>query len=401
MAKTQPIKLLILGYDQTKITFLNRLIRGLVEQGIQVILATTQPAQVDVQFQGALQTLKLVPLKNNRFIQVFRFFTLLISALLSKRRQWLWHVVLEQPGLKQSLGMFFRYAPFCQSDFNLIYFPWNSPAITYQKLFDLGLPIVISCRGSQINIRPNLPGQEVYLTGVQEPLQKAAAVHCVSADIQREAQKYGLDPQKSVIIRPAIDPNTFRPALSPPQNSRLQIVTTGSLIWSKGFEYLLMAFQRLTQERVDAELHILGQGTMAEAIRFTMHDIGLEGLVHLHGRLQPAQILAKLQQSDIFVLSSLSEGISNAVLEAMSCGLPVVSTNCGGMAEAITDGLEGFLVPLRDPQAIAAALIKLAKDPTLRKRMGAAGRARILKEFKLEDQISAFTALFKQVMDHR
>jgi colanic acid/amylovoran biosynthesis glycosyltransferase len=399
MAKTQPLRLLILGYDQTKITFLNRLIRGLIDQDIQVILATTQPEQIEAQFQGALQTLKLVPLKNNLFIQVFRFLTLLISALFSKKRQWLWQLVLEQPDLKQRLGMFFRYAPFCQSDFNLIYFPWNSSAITYQKLFDLGLPIVISCRGSQINIRPNLPGQEVYLTGVQETLQKAAAVHCVSADIQREAQKYGLPPKKSVIIRPAVDPNTFKPAMSPPQNNRLQIVTTGSLIWRKGYEYLLMAFQMLIQEKIEAELHIIGGGYMEQALRFTMQDLGLEGLVHLHGHLQPAQVLAKLQQSDIFVLSSLSEGLSNAVLEAMSCGLPVVTTDCGGMAEAVTDGVAGFLVPLRDPQAMGTALIKLAQNPNLRLRMGAAGRARILKDFKLEDQISAFTALFKRAMD--
>ena len=399
MGKSQPIKLLILGYDQTKITFLNRLIRGLIEQDIQVILATTHPEGVKAQFHGELRTLKLVPLRNILFIQTFRFFSLLIGTLWSNKRQWLLQVVFEQSDLKQKLGMFFRYAPFCQSDFNLIYFPWNSPAITYQKLFDLGLPIVISCRGSQINIRPNLPGQEDYLNGVKKTLQKAAAVHCVSVDIQREAQKYGLDPQKSVVIRPAVDPEKFRPSASPLQNSRLQIVTTGSLIWNKGFEYLLMAFQMLAQENIAAELHIIGQGVMEQAIRFTIQDLGLDGLVHLHGRLHPEQVLAKLQQSDIFVLSSLSEGLSNAVLEAMSCGLPVVSTDCGGMSEAVTDGVEGFLVPLRDPQTMAAALIKLAKDPALRSRMGSAGRVHILKEFRLKDQISVFTCLFRNVMD--
>jgi glycosyltransferase involved in cell wall biosynthesis len=93
----------------------------------------------------------------------------------------------------------------------------------------------------------------------------------------------------------------------------------------------------------------------------------------------------------------LSEGLSNAALEAMACGLPVVTTDCGGMPEAITDGVEGFVVPLRDPHAMAKALSALASDVELRRRMGKAGRDRVLKQFTLGRQIEEFVSLLEDV----
>jgi len=74
----------------------------------------------------------------------------------------------------------------------------------------------------------------------------------------------------------------------------------------------------------------------------------------------------------------------------------VVTTACGGMREAVSDGVEGFLVPIRDPETMAAALCKLAADPILRKRMGQAGRERIIKDFQLSDQVDAFIRLCNQ-----
>ena len=93
----------------------------------------------------------------------------------------------------------------------------------------------------------------------------------------------------------------------------------------------------------------------------------------------------------------MSEGLSNAALEAMATGLPVVTTDCGGMREAISDGVEGFLVPVRDVERMSAALGRLAGDAELRARMGAAARDRVLKEFTLERQVRAFTELLEEV----
>jgi glycosyltransferase involved in cell wall biosynthesis len=111
----------------------------------------------------------------------------------------------------------------------------------------------------------------------------------------------------------------------------------------------------------------------------------------------PEQVREAMQRSDLFLHSSLSEGISNAALEAMACGLPVVTSDGGGMKEAVHDGIEGFVVPLRDPVAAADAVAKLARDPALRARMGRAGRARVESTFRLDEQIARFIALYERV----
>src|SRR5690606_8375069 len=102
--------------------------------------------------------------------------------------------------------------------------------------------------------------------------------------------------------------------------------------------------------------------------------------------------------ADIFVLSSHSEGIANAVLEAMACGLPVVTTDCGGMREVITNGVDGFVVPVRDPQAMADALETLMMNKTLRTTIGAAARPRIIESFTLDQQAEQFLSFYQSVL---
>ncbi|HWQ83800.1 MAG TPA: glycosyltransferase family 4 protein, partial [Anaerolineales bacterium] len=274
-----------------------------------------------------------------------------------------------------------------------LYFPWNSAAIAYHALSELAIPVIVSCRGSQVNVRPHTPGNEAFMHELRASLQQAAAVHCVSADILQEATKYGLDPARASVIRPAVDPGFFLPPTSPPASSRLVIITTGALTWLKGHEYDLLALRQLLDLGVEAEFHIIGAGPERQRVLYTIQDLALEGRVILHGKLPSAEVRDQLQAADVFLLASHSEGIANAALEAMSCGLPVVTTDCGGMREAVTDGVEGFVVPARDPAAMADALLRLAQDPALRLRMGQAARARVLRDFDLKDQIIAFTEL--------
>ena len=106
-----------------------------------------------------------------------------------------------------------------------------------------------------------------------------------------------------------------------------------------------------------------------------------------------------LQQADLFLFASLSEGISNAVLEAMACGLPIVTTDCGGMREAVTDGQEGFLTPPRDKSAMAQAVKRIWNSPELKSQMGQAARQRIISSFTLDRQAQDFVALCKHVLE--
>ena len=125
-----------------------------------------------------------------------------------------------------------------------------------------------------------------------------------------------------------------------------------------------------------------------------VREMAILSCASLTGKLPPERVRSHLQQSHVFLLSSLSEGISNAVLEAMSCALPVVTSDCGGMREAVTDGKEGFVVPIRDHAAMAQALLKLWQSPDLRQSTGQAGREKVLKLFTLRNQVDQFHELF-------
>jgi glycosyltransferase involved in cell wall biosynthesis len=210
---------------------------------------------------------------------------------------------------------------------------------------------------------------------------------------------YGLDPGKARVIHPAVDPDFFRPGdRAQSADGTVNIITTGSLAWVKGYEYALLAVRNLLDQGISAHLSIIGDGQDYSRLLYTIADLNLEGKVHLHGRLTPLEIRHRLQEADAFLLSSLSEGVSNAVLEAMACGLPVVTTDCGGMTEAVTDGVQGLVVPVRDPEAMAAALARLSADTELARRLGQAARQRILQDFTLKRQVQKFIELFRDVV---
>lgn len=289
-----------------------------------------------------------------------------------------------------------RYLPLAGRRWDVVYFPWNTMAITYHPLLERG-PSVISCRGTQINITPHNPERASIVEGLATTFGRASAVHCVSAHIRDEATQYGLDAAKAVVIHPAVDTDTFRPSARPAGDGPFRVVTTGGLLWGKGYEYALLAVRALVDRGLDVRFEIIGGGEERQRLLFTIDDLGLRQHVVLHGPLPPAGVLARLQAADAFLLTSLSEGLSNAALEAMACGLPVVTTAVGGMPEAVTDGVEGYLVPARDPAAAAEALWRLAKAPQLRREMGAAGRRRVVQAFALERQIDAYADLFRRV----
>jgi colanic acid/amylovoran biosynthesis glycosyltransferase len=249
-----------------------------------------------------------------------------------------------------------------------------------------------------VNVGPHDPGRTELRDGLRVTLSRAAAVHCVSRAIEAEAATYGLDPAKSRVIHPAVDPEIFRPpARAQTGTGARRVIAVGYLSWKKGFEYALRALRLARDAGSDLELEIVGEGVDYQRILFGIEDLGLSGCVRLAGQLPVDSVRERLQNADLFLLSSVSEGVSNAALEAMATGLPVVTTDCGGMREAVSDGIEGLVVPVRGTKQMAEALGRLAADKDLRARMGAAARARVLRDFTLEKQVRSFTGLLDEL----
>lgn len=397
----QALRVLVVGVGDKSITFLDRLFEGLAANGVEVILASDRRPVKD-RFQAQKISWLWAPSWDKpAFLRLVYFLALVLVNSPSRAFRSLIRASGTQKSLRHGLAHLYRMLPFARVKADCIYFPWNSTAIGYRALNALGLPMVVSCRGRQVNIRPHLPGNERYASDLRRSFSAASRVHCVSLDIMREAVQYGLEPSKAVVIRPAVDPAYFLPAEKKPANNTFTLLSTGSLIWRKGYEYALASIRKLVDSGIDCELLIIGDGPEKARILYTIQDLNLTDRVKLLGKQPPSVVLANLQQADVFLLSSLSEGISNAVLEAMSCGLPVVTTDCGGMREAVNDGVEGYVVPVRDSAVMAERLTRLYEDAGLRARMGSAGRERVLREFNQKDQVSAFLNLLVKACDRQ
>jgi colanic acid/amylovoran biosynthesis glycosyltransferase len=279
---------------------------------------------------------------------------------------------------------------------DVVHFDWPNAAIAYLPLWDVwSAPVVVSCRGTQINVAPG-EGDDAYLVGLREIFARAAAVHCVSAAIRDEAIPLGLDPAKAAVIRPGVDPDRFQPA-APAARDHLRVIAVGTWTWVKGYEYALSALRRLVDRGVPVRLALVGDGPERQRMLYTIADLGLAAHVELLGRLPPERVIEELRASDVALLSSLSEGIANSIVEAMACGLPVVTTACGGMAEVVSAGEHGFVVAPRDVDAMAGALERLARDPDLRARMGGAARAHVAAELDIAQHAARFAALYREV----
>jgi len=389
--------LYIVGVHWPPETFIERKVRGLAEQGVEVTVCT--PAG-NARSQGTPDHVHVVAFGGYRPVRALVRTALQFAGKALRHPHAVgraWRLVrADASGQLQACLKYLDIVPLIGHRPDLIHFEWNSAAVSYGFLAELlQCPFIVSCRGSQVQIAPHNPHRRTFVDGMVATFKRAAAVHCVSDAIKQEAIKLGLDPAKAWVIRPAVDPNFFFPAPAERRaDSTLHIVTTGALIWRKGYEYALLAVRRLVEQGVPVHFEIIGDGPERQRVLYTLDDLHLHGHVHLLGRLSPEAVRDRLQRADVFLLASLSEGIANAALEAMACGLPVVTTDCGGMREAVTDGVEGFVVPVRDPAAMAEALQKLASDADLRAAMGARARERILREFTLEQQIGQFLALY-------
>ena len=281
-------------------------------------------------------------------------------------------------------------APEC----DVVYVPWLTTLMADPDLFDLGVPVVTSCRGSLVNVAPWDPGRPDYRHHLSEVFEQSARVHCVSLDILDRATSLGLDPAKARVIRPAVDPTEFRARLSAREDDHpTSVVSVGTLLWLKDLEHALVGFRRAVDQGADLRFDVVGDGPDLQHVRYTVDDLGLSDRVSLLGRLPPDRVAQVLRRADVFLHTSSAEGISNAVLEAMASGLPVITTDAGGMREAVRDGIDGFVVAVRGTDEVARSLVALTADGELRRRMGASARARILDGFRLEQQIESFREL--------
>ena len=208
---------------------------------------------------------------------------------------------------------------------------------------------------------------------------EAAAVMCVS-DFTRGQLFLQAAPAtwpKAHVVRCGIDLVAWQFAPRERGDGPPTIVAIGRLSAEKGFTVLLDAMARLRDERVEAELVLVGDGPERATIEAAIARHGLADRVTLAGELPPEAVRAQLREADIFCLPSFSEGLPVSIMEAMAAGVPVVTTWIAGIPELAENGVTAMTVPPARADALADALRRLIEDPALAARLAVAARARV------------------------
>lgn len=282
---------------------------------------------------------------------------------------------------------------------DILHIEFDAQAINWIDLKDyLGCKILLSGRGTfqKHSVYDTFPSALKLL------FQHVDGYHFISNYLRGNMARLGLPTSVPTwLIEPAIDMRLFteHPLQPKVSSNRLKIVSVARLAWQKGYEFAIDAVALAVQEGLELEYTIVGEGPYEEPIRFAARQWGLldNGVIKFMGAV-PREVVAKyLSDADMMIHSAIEEGFCNAVIEAQAAGLPVIASDAGGLPENVEDGVTGFIVPRRNPEAMTEKIMLLARDPELRLKMGKAGRERALNRFDLKTQISAFVALYQEM----
>jgi sugar transferase (PEP-CTERM/EpsH1 system associated) len=258
-----------------------------------------------------------------------------------------------------------------------------------------GVPVVIHGEHGTLDLRPVNRRVQRWAWG------RTTQVMAVSSRLaERMERQIGFPASRIRVIRNGVDTVRFSPTMRDAARREsgfgpadIVLGTAGRLVPVKDQKTLLHAWSLLKQRGVRFVGVIAGKGALKDDLEALASSLGLDNVRFLGNRPDVERVMAAL---DVFILSSVSEGLSNTIQEAMASGLPVVATDVGGADELVVPGETGLLVPASDPGAMADALESVVRDEAARLRMGRASRARSEGVFALDGMVRDYTQLYRE-----
>jgi colanic acid/amylovoran biosynthesis glycosyltransferase len=231
-----------------------------------------------------------------------------------------------------------------------------------------------------------------------EKIRRAALVICNSDFTRSQLMKLvgRGEWRKLRVVRCGIDPRAFAPPATRDQNGPLRVLTVARLVPGKGHALLLEALASLREQGIEAVATFVGHGPEREPLERLAEELRID--VRFAGAVGQDELRVYYEDAQLFCLPTLAEGLGVVLLEAMACGLPVVSTRVMGVPEVVDEGETGLLASLGRADSLAEAIERLAVAPELRERLGRAGRRRVVEEFGLGAAADAVLAYLDQAV---
>ncbi len=234
-----------------------------------------------------------------------------------------------------------------------------------------------------------------------------SAIIAVSDAVKESLVNEGIPPEKIHRIYNGVDVNAFAPLPDPEREKMRAYITddrvcctiglVGHLVELKGLRYFIEALPSVFEKYPEALVVVVGEGPLRREMENEVAKEPFSGRVKFLGKL--SQITGRIMAAlDVLVQPSLTESFGLTVAEALSCEVPVVASNVGGLTELIEDGVCGYLVPPRDPKALADKITDLLDHPDKRRSMGRAGRERILNNFPLSRTVEKYVDLYTKLL---
>ena len=251
--------------------------------------------------------------------------------------------------------------------------------------------------GSDIRRMENnalIPGQRRMLPTTLE----ADRLIAINNTIVTELSVAGVSAERIAVIPNGVDFENATPRSDYLTTGQLTVVFVGRLVPNKGADVLLPAFRRVLNSQTGTpwRLWLFGEGSERASLEAMCVDLGIAEHVKFWGRID--SVASHLEQADLFVLPSRAEGMSNALLEAMSHGLPCVASRIPGNVEVLRDGENGILVPVDNDKALADALVELGRDPDRRKALGEQARSDAINDFAIDSVASRYLELYRELL---
>ena len=269
-------------------------------------------------------------------------------------------------------------------------------ALAAKKLF--GTPIIVKVlRGGKLGDFAKVRRRRNAGAWLKTMSAQVDAFVAISAEIERELIEAGAPAHKIRRIVNGVDTQLYQPAqnrLEAGQRLGIKenpvVLYAGRLEPEKRLDLALRAWSRLGKEHPQACFQLIGAGSSEDMLR-QIPAVGMK----FTGRVD--ETAPYLQAADIFVLPSESEGLSNSLLEAMSCGLAILATDVGGVRDVVTDGISGLIIPPGDQNAIENSLRRLLEDESLRNVLGQNARKRVQADFSLGSTADKLSTLYQSL----
>ena len=275
------------------------------------------------------------------------------------------------------------------------------------------LRLLPACEAADIPIVAHFHGQDIssglnnrwYRWSLKKMLPRFAAVVCVGSQQMQRLRDLGVPADRLHLVPCGAPSACFPLSRRCPDPKSTTYICVSRLVESKGVAHCIGAFALAAEKLAGSQLIVVGDGDVRDSLETLVRELGISASVHFAGSCSEEEVRSLLKKSDVFLQHSLDhssgwfEGFGVAVAEAASIGLPVIVSACGGLMDQVVHGETGIIIPQKDEEAMADAMVQLGRDAQLRAWMGDNGRQRMLVHFDTTTQVEKLERVLLSVIE--